>query len=150
MFCQFCWPWLIFILNSLSRAEAWGLSIRVDGWFCLCCRWISNISSQQPGSSCKSLPSSNTFFFFSVYIRLENYKVDDIPGYNLHVQLQNISLLRNWEIWYIIYRVKEWDCLSWLIIDSEGIFWMLPIKINALVESDSTNACHICWIRLES
>lgn len=34
-------------------------------------------------------------FFFFVYIRLENYKVDDIPGYNLHVQLQNISLLRN-------------------------------------------------------
>lgn len=45
-------------------------------------------------------------FLFFVYIRLENYKVDDIPGYNLHVQLQNISFEKLRNI-YIMYRVKE-------------------------------------------
>lgn len=112
---------------------------------------ILAVSSLAAHSKVCPVPSSNTYFFL-VYIRLENHTVDDIPGYNLHVQLWNISLLRNWETWYIIYRVKELDCLSWLIIDSEGIFWMLPVKINALVVwiDWPANICFHKYLQLSS
>lgn len=61
-------------LTSLSHlcliwfpcADAWWLSIRINGWLCMQHRWISNISSQQLSSSYEGFLNTSDFCFTSI------------------------------------------------------------------------------------
>jgi len=84
-----CW-------NFFDMTEAWGLSIRVNGWFCMWCWWISNISTQQLCISYKGLHIKGYKLFLlgfsgEKYWKL-NEKVDVVVHISFWIYVSSIQI----------------------------------------------------------